>query len=108
MVLCSWQTYSSLRYGSRSAKADENIRAIGPADLPAAVDACIDAAGHEFDVAQQKALLRAAAYGRAFCAKFPRDRFQEVCKVGGSGDARLGVKDGLQRGSGGCGQRLNT
>ena len=80
---------TSPRLRLRSAKADENIRAIGPADLPAAVDACIDAAGHEFDVPQQKALLRAAAYGRAFCAKFPRDRFQEVCKVGGSNDASV-------------------
>lgn len=35
--------------------------------LPEAVEACIDAAGHEFDVSRQRTLLRAASYGQAFC-----------------------------------------
>lgn len=35
--------------------------------LPEAVEACIDAAGHEFDVLRQRTLLRAASYGQAFC-----------------------------------------
>jgi len=35
--------------------------------LSEAVESCIDAAGHEFDVTRQRALLRAASYGQAFC-----------------------------------------
>lgn len=47
-------------------QADENIRLIDDS-LAAAVEDCIDAAGHEYDISQQRTLLRAAAYGRAFC-----------------------------------------
>lgn len=67
-------------FDRRSAKADENLRLIRPA-LIEAVDSCIDAAGHEFDVTQQRTLLRAAAYGLAFCSHFPRNRFREMCKT---------------------------
>uniref|UniRef100_A0A3N7G957 Vps16 N-terminal domain-containing protein n=1 Tax=Populus trichocarpa TaxID=3694 RepID=A0A3N7G957_POPTR len=54
-------------FDRRSAKADENLRLIR-ASLPEAVEACIDAAGHEFDVSRQRMLLRAASYGQAFCS----------------------------------------
>jgi hypothetical protein len=47
-------------------QADENIRLIHDS-LADAVEDCIDAAGQEYDIAQQRTLLRAAAYGRAFC-----------------------------------------
>jgi hypothetical protein len=47
-------------------QADENLRLIR-SSLPEAVEACIDAAGHEFDVSRQRMLLRAASYGQAFC-----------------------------------------
>ncbi|PKA47623.1 hypothetical protein AXF42_Ash014819 [Apostasia shenzhenica] len=67
-------------FDRRSAKADENLRMIR-ASLPEAVKACIDAAGHEFDVSRQCTLLRAASYGRAFCSQFPRDYFQDMCKT---------------------------
>ncbi|OMO95888.1 hypothetical protein CCACVL1_05201 [Corchorus capsularis] len=67
-------------FDRRSAKADENLRLIR-SSLPEAVEACIDAAGHEFDVLRQKTLLRAASYGQAFCSNFQRDRFQEMCKT---------------------------
>ncbi|KAM0932749.1 putative transcription factor WD40-like family [Dioscorea sansibarensis] len=67
-------------FDRRSAKADENLRLIR-SSLPEAVKACIDAAGHEFDVSRQRTLLRAASYGRAFCSQFPRERFQEMCKI---------------------------
>jgi hypothetical protein len=51
-------------------QADENIRLISD-KLPDAVRDCIDAAGHEFDISLQRTLLRAAAYGRAFCRLSP-------------------------------------
>ncbi|RRT78536.1 hypothetical protein B296_00013143, partial [Ensete ventricosum] len=61
-------------------QADENLRLIR-SSLAEAVETCIDAAGHEFDVSRQRTLLRAASYGRAFCSQFPRDHFQEMCKI---------------------------
>ncbi|XP_058788264.1 protein VACUOLELESS1-like [Vicia villosa] len=67
-------------FDRRSAKADENLRLI-KSSLPEAVEACVDAAGHEFDVSRQKTLLRAASYGQAFCSNFHRDRIQEMCKI---------------------------
>ncbi|XP_015082557.1 protein VACUOLELESS1 [Solanum pennellii] len=67
-------------FDRRSAKADENLRLIR-SSLPEAVEACIDAAGHEFDVSQQRTLLRAASYGQAFCSHFQRDRIQEMSKT---------------------------
>ncbi|XP_021903569.1 protein VACUOLELESS1 isoform X2 [Carica papaya] len=67
-------------FDRRSAKADENLRLIR-SSLPEAVEACIDAAGHEFDVTRQRTLLRAASYGQAFCSNFQRDLIQEMCKT---------------------------
>nr|GLL22788.1 protein VACUOLELESS1 [Ipomoea trifida] len=67
-------------FDRRSAKADENLRLIR-SSLPEAVEACIDAAGHEFDISQQRTLLRAASYGQAFCSHFQRDRIQEISKT---------------------------
>ncbi|XP_059431265.1 protein VACUOLELESS1 [Corylus avellana] len=67
-------------FDRRSAKADENLRLIR-SSLPEAVEACVDAAGHEFDVSRQRTLLRAASYGQAFCSNFQRDRIQEMCRT---------------------------
>ncbi|KAF4373221.1 hypothetical protein F8388_010477 [Cannabis sativa] len=61
-------------------EADENLRLIR-SSLPEAVEACVDAAGHEFDVLRQRTLLRAASYGQAFCSNFQRDRIQEMSKM---------------------------
>ncbi|CAH1443398.1 unnamed protein product [Lactuca virosa] len=61
--------------------ADENLRLI-KASFPEVIEACVDAAmhefdpslqhyvdaaGHEFDPSLQQTLLRAASYGQAFC-----------------------------------------
>lgn len=67
-------------FDKQSPKADENLRLVR-SSLPEAIEACIDAAGHEFDVTRQRTLLRAASYGRAFCSQFPRERFQDMCKT---------------------------
>ncbi|CAA2961645.1 VACUOLELESS1 [Olea europaea subsp. europaea] len=67
-------------FDRRSAKADENLRLIRTS-LPEAVEACIDAAGYEFDISLQRTLLRAASYGQAFCSQFQRDHIQEMCKT---------------------------
>lgn len=67
-------------FDQRSAKADENLRLIR-SSLPEAVEACIDAAGQEFSISQQRKLLRAGSYGQAFCSQFQRDRIQEMSKT---------------------------
>ncbi|CAI6008277.1 unnamed protein product [Closterium sp. NIES-65] len=64
----------------RSGKADEHVRAMGVAVMGEAVRGCMHAAAHEGDVDGQKRLLAAAAFGRAFCRKFPRDRMMSLCK----------------------------
>ncbi|TVU02482.1 hypothetical protein EJB05_52035, partial [Eragrostis curvula] len=65
---------------SGSPEAYDNYQLIS-SSLPEAIEACIDAAGHEFDASRQRTLLRAATYGLAFCSRFPHERFQEMCKT---------------------------
>ena len=49
-------------------QADDNLRLIGSSlHEVEAVEARVDAAGHESDVSRQQTLLRAASYGQAFC-----------------------------------------
>uniref|UniRef100_A0A0D6R9L4 Protein VACUOLELESS1 n=1 Tax=Araucaria cunninghamii TaxID=56994 RepID=A0A0D6R9L4_ARACU len=67
-------------FDKQSAKADENLRLIR-SSLHEAVESCIDAAGHEFDISRQRTLLRAASYGKPFCSHFPRDQIKEMCKT---------------------------
>ncbi|KIY95564.1 Vacuolar protein sorting-associated protein 16 [Monoraphidium neglectum] len=56
-------------YDSGSARADRLLREIQP-QLQEAVEACIEAAGLELNVPRQRALMRAAAFGRAFVPPF--------------------------------------
>ncbi|KAJ5690020.1 hypothetical protein N7462_004412 [Penicillium macrosclerotiorum] len=61
----------------KSPKADENVQRIR-SSLPAAVDACIKAAGHEFDVYWQKRLLKAASFGKSVLDLYNSDEFVEM------------------------------
>ncbi|CAG8500529.1 11622_t:CDS:10 [Diversispora eburnea] len=63
-----------------SPKADENIRIIRPV-LADAVDTCIEAAGHEFNQYWQRALLKSAAFGKAFLESYNADRFVSMCQT---------------------------
>ncbi|XP_037491912.1 protein VACUOLELESS1 isoform X1 [Jatropha curcas] len=90
-------------FDRRSAKADENLRLIRTS-LPEAVEACVDAAGHEFDVSRQRTLLRAASYGQAFFgfgSNFPRDCIQDMCKtlrvLNAGRDSRIGISLSIQQ-----------
>ncbi|CAG8793312.1 16862_t:CDS:2, partial [Cetraspora pellucida] len=67
-------------FDKRSPKADENIRSIRP-ELSEAVDACIEAAGHEFNQVRQRSLLKAAAVGKTFLEPYNSDRFVEMCQI---------------------------
>ncbi|CAG8544325.1 9832_t:CDS:10 [Racocetra fulgida] len=67
-------------FDKRSPKADENIRSIRT-ELADAVDACIEAAGHEFNQVRQRSLLKAAAFGKTFLESYNSDRFVEMCQI---------------------------
>lgn len=64
----------------KSPKANENIRTIR-LSLTDAVDECIDAAANEFHVLTQKALLKAASFGKSFLEVYHAEHFLEICKV---------------------------
>ncbi|KAJ6119938.1 Vps16 N-terminal [Penicillium sp. IBT 18751x] len=61
----------------KSPKADENIQRIR-SSLPSAVDACIKAAGYEFDSYWQKRLLKAASFGKSVLDLYNSDDFVEM------------------------------
>lgn len=63
----------------RSPKADENLSLISD-KLPEAVDACIQAAGYEFEPYWQKKLLRAASFGKSAIELYNSDSFVQMCE----------------------------
>ncbi|GAX81388.1 hypothetical protein CEUSTIGMA_g8819.t1 [Chlamydomonas eustigma] len=56
-------------YEQRSARADRVLRGMSAEELQSAVAACIEAAGLDLNPSRQKALLRAACFGAAFCPR---------------------------------------
>ncbi|KAF9570847.1 hypothetical protein EC968_001335 [Mortierella alpina] len=67
-------------FEKKSPKADENIRSIR-LELSEAVEACIEAAGHEISHQYQRSLLKAASFGKCFLEIHNADSFVEMCKV---------------------------
>ncbi|XP_061572203.1 vacuolar protein sorting-associated protein 16 homolog isoform X2 [Cololabis saira] len=68
-------------YEKSSQKADEYLREIKDQDvLGEAVHQCVEAAGHEYDASTQKALMRAASFGKCFLTDFPPDHFVSTCR----------------------------
>jgi hypothetical protein len=62
-------------------KSDENIRSIAASNqLVNAISACINAASTEFDISRQQSLLKAAAYGKTFCAEVDPSEFVDIAK----------------------------
>ncbi|KAF9172947.1 hypothetical protein BGX21_004216 [Mortierella sp. AD011] len=76
--------YDALDHFERkSPKADENIRSIR-LELSDAVEACIEAAGHEIShesYQYQRLLLKAASFGKCFLEIHNADSFVEMCKT---------------------------
>lgn len=64
----------------QSPKADDNIQLIRP-HLVEAVDTCVNAAGHEFDVHWQKQLLKAASFGKSVLDIYNSDDFVDMCET---------------------------
>ncbi|KAF1357424.1 vacuolar protein sorting-associated protein 16 [Lizonia empirigonia] len=62
----------------KSPKADDLIQLIRP-NLAEAVDACIKAAAHEYNIHWQKSLLKAASYGKSVLDLYSSDDFVETC-----------------------------
>lgn len=62
----------------KSPKADDLIQLIRPS-LDEAVDTCIKAAAHEYNIHWQKSLLKAASYGKSVLDLYPSDDFVDTC-----------------------------
>ncbi|XP_059822989.1 vacuolar protein sorting-associated protein 16 homolog [Hypanus sabinus] len=68
-------------YEKESQKADEYLREIKEQNLLSeAVQQCIEAAGNEYKPEMQKALLRAASFGKCFISNFPPDTFVKMAR----------------------------
>ncbi|KAH7083623.1 Vps16, N-terminal region-domain-containing protein [Paraphoma chrysanthemicola] len=62
----------------KSPKADDLIQLIRPS-LAEAVDTCIKAAVHEYQIHWQKSLLKAASYGKSVLDLYSSDDFVDAC-----------------------------
>ncbi|KAF2734470.1 vacuolar protein sorting-associated protein [Polyplosphaeria fusca] len=62
----------------KSPKADDLIQLIRPS-LDEAVDTCVRAAGHEYNIHWQKALLKAASFGKSVLDLYSSDDFVDMC-----------------------------
>jgi hypothetical protein len=62
----------------KSPKADDLIQLIRPS-LADAVDTCIKAAAHEYQIHWQKSLLKAASYGKSVLDLYSSDDFVDTC-----------------------------
>ncbi|KAK5607500.1 Vacuolar protein sorting-associated protein 16 [Crenichthys baileyi] len=68
-------------YEKSSQKADEYLREIKEQNvLGDAVQQCVEAAAHEHDPETQKALMRAASFGKSFLTEFSPDQFVTTCR----------------------------
>ncbi|KAH7067611.1 Vps16, N-terminal region-domain-containing protein [Paraphoma chrysanthemicola] len=62
----------------KSPKADDLIQLIRPS-LAEAVDTCVKAAVHEYQIHWQKSLLKAASYGKSVLDLYSSDDFVDAC-----------------------------
>ncbi|RKP37876.1 Vps16, N-terminal region-domain-containing protein [Dimargaris cristalligena] len=67
-------------YERRNPKADENVRNIKP-ELAGAVDRLIEAAGEELNADQQRALLKAASFGKSFLDLYNGNKLVDMCRL---------------------------
>jgi len=70
---------ASQEFAKGSQRTDEYIHLIKD-KLDVAVKQCIMAAGHEFEPAKQKLLLRAASFGKCFIPNYKSDEFVSMCQ----------------------------
>uniref|UniRef100_A0A8C4QZR3 Vacuolar protein sorting-associated protein 16 homolog n=1 Tax=Eptatretus burgeri TaxID=7764 RepID=A0A8C4QZR3_EPTBU len=73
---------ASKEYEAGSQKADEYLREIREkSGLERAVEQCIAAAAYEYEPTTQKALLRAASFGKCFLQAYRPENFVEMCRM---------------------------
>ena len=62
-------------------RADDYIRLVqDKKEMQRAVNMCLEAAGHEFNIATQKMLLRAALFGKSFTHQMDPKYFVDICQ----------------------------
>ena len=67
-------------FNLRSARSYDLVRQIRD-ELTRAVDDCLEAASHEFSHSAQRALLKAASFGKSFLDFYTPEKFAEMCKT---------------------------
>ena len=67
------------QFEKNSPKADDNIQLLG-SNIVEAIDACIAAAGNEYDAHWQKQLLKAASFGKTVLEGYDSDEFVNMCE----------------------------
>ncbi len=75
---------ASHAYSEGDARCDDTVRSLlsdGDDRMREAILECIQAATHEWDTSQQRALLKAASYGKSFVPSFDRDVFVDACRT---------------------------
>uniref|UniRef100_UPI00358E0183 vacuolar protein sorting-associated protein 16 homolog isoform X2 n=1 Tax=Myxine glutinosa TaxID=7769 RepID=UPI00358E0183 len=73
---------ASKEYEAGSQKADEYLREIREkSGLEHAVEQCITTAAYEYEPTTQKALLRAASFGKCFLQAYRPENFVEMCRT---------------------------
>lgn len=82
----SWSSGANLLEANRlfemqNHRVDDYIRLIQDKnEMELAVNMCLEAAGHEFNVVTQKMLLRAASFGKCFAKSANSDYFVNICQ----------------------------
>ncbi|XP_071444220.1 vacuolar protein sorting-associated protein 16 homolog [Hetaerina americana] len=76
----SYLLEASKQYRKRSHRADQYILLVKP-HLEDAVHQCIEAAGYEYEVDNQKMLIRAAQYGKDFVQEICSDEYVKMCRT---------------------------
>nr|XP_046915204.1 vacuolar protein sorting-associated protein 16 homolog [Dermatophagoides farinae] len=72
---------ASRLFDQQNHKVDDYIRLIQEKnEMEMAVNMCLETACHEFNVATQKMLLRAASFGKCFTANMDNNKFVRVCQ----------------------------
>ena len=67
-------------FEKKSPKADENLRSI-KGDLVLAIDECLEAAGSETNPYYQRALLKAASFGKCFVSNYDAGKFVNTART---------------------------
>jgi hypothetical protein len=71
---------ASEAFESGSAESDQLMRKVADAQLEAAIDACLQVAAEEFNLENQRRLLRAASYGALFAKGARADQFVDTAR----------------------------